>query len=319
MIRADHQPDALLNWMGSLADPTRLRLLSILERHELGVGDLCTVLQLPQSTVSRHLKLLGDEAWLASRRQGTTNLYRMVRDDLGVSQRQLWELVRNESENWATFEQDRVRLTRQLATRPSGGGSRAFFEGVAGAWDATRRQMYGDAFTHHAMLALLPDDWTVADLGCGTGLVAAELAQRVGRVIAVDASDAMLDAARRRTAALDNVELVRDDLEALALDDGCCDAAVMVIVLSYLGEPDAALRHMRRILKPGGRGVVVDLMRHDRDDFRRQMNQQSMGFEPPELAGMLRDAGFDAVTCEPLPPEAEAKGPALLLATGAVR
>ena len=119
MIRSEHQPDALLHWMGSLADATRLRLLSILQRHELGVSDLCHVLQLPQSTVSRHLKLLGDEAWLTSRRQGTTNLYRMTDEELSRSQKRLWRLVREQTRSWATFRQDQVRLARQLRCHPS--------------------------------------------------------------------------------------------------------------------------------------------------------------------------------------------------------
>src|SRR5690606_32941933 len=121
-----------------------------------------------------------------------------------------------------------------------------FFEGVAGAWDATREQMYGRSFTHQAMLALLPGHWTVADLGCGTGQVASELARRARHVIAVDASDAMLAAARQRLGECDNVTLLQDDLEALSLEPACCDAALMVIVLSYLADPCAALAEMRR-------------------------------------------------------------------------
>src|SRR5437588_4514830 len=85
-------PDALLGWMESLGDPTRLRLLRLVERHELGVVELCDVLQLPQSTVSRHLKVLSDQGWARSRRQGTTNLYRTILDELDVTARKLWLL-----------------------------------------------------------------------------------------------------------------------------------------------------------------------------------------------------------------------------------
>ncbi|MCC6681549.1 MAG: metalloregulator ArsR/SmtB family transcription factor [Phycisphaeraceae bacterium] len=314
MIKADHQPDALLHWMGSLADATRLRLLGVLERNELGVSDLCHILQLPQSTVSRHLKLLGDEAWLTSRRQGTTNLYHMALGELSRSQARLWRLVRQQTRDWATFNQDQLRLTRQLRRQQR--GSRDFFAGAAGQWDQTRKQMYGEGLTNHVLLGLLPAEWTVADLGCGTGLVTAELARRMKQVIAVDVSQAMLEAARKRTEGLSNVELHHGALESLGLDDGCCDAAVMVIVLSYVAQPRRVLEQMRRILRPGGRAVVVDLMRHDRDDFRRQMNQRCLGFEPGQLTVMLQESGLTAVACHPLPPEQQAKGPALLLATG---
>src|SRR5207302_4849766 len=106
----EKQPDSLLGWMESLADPTRLRLLRLLERHELGVAELCDVLQLPQSTVSRHLKVLADEGWLRSRAQGTTNLYRMDAAEVETPARRLWALTREHTESWATVEQDRRRL-----------------------------------------------------------------------------------------------------------------------------------------------------------------------------------------------------------------
>src|SRR5205814_9342011 len=94
------QPDRLLGWMESLADSTRLRLLRLLERHELGVVELCDVLQMPQSTVSRHLKVLADEKWVRSRRHGTARLYHMILDELTAPQRKLWLLIREQTENW---------------------------------------------------------------------------------------------------------------------------------------------------------------------------------------------------------------------------
>src|SRR5438094_7787022 len=90
------QPRALLAWMESLADPTRLRLLRLLERHELGVAELCDVLQLPQSTVSRHLKILADQKWARGRRQGTNHLYRALLDELDPAARRLWLLARDQ-------------------------------------------------------------------------------------------------------------------------------------------------------------------------------------------------------------------------------
>src|SRR5882672_5790629 len=111
------QPDALLGWMESLADPTRLRLLRLLERHELGVVELCDVLQLPQSTVSRHLKVLTDEDWTRSRRQGTTHLYRTILDELDSPKRKLWLLAREQTESWPQVAQDRLRLAQRLRQR----------------------------------------------------------------------------------------------------------------------------------------------------------------------------------------------------------
>src|SRR5687768_9181490 len=114
-LAAAGRPEALLGWMESLADMTRLRLLRLLERHELGVAELCHVVQLPQSTVSRHLKVLADQGWVASRGQRTANLYRMEMADAAA--RKLWQLARDQMEAWATAAQDQLRLARVLADR----------------------------------------------------------------------------------------------------------------------------------------------------------------------------------------------------------
>jgi ubiquinone/menaquinone biosynthesis C-methylase UbiE len=103
------------------------------------------------------------------------------------------------------------------------------------------------------------------------------------------------------------------------LEDGSVDAALMVLALTYVEEPARAVSEMARVLRASGRAVVVDLLRHDREDFRRQMGQQGMGFEVEELAGQLERAGLEDVAARVLPPEPEAKGPALVLASGTRR
>ncbi len=308
------QPDSLLRWMAGLTDPSRLRLLRLLERQELGVSDLCEVVQMPQSTVSRHLTLLGDEGWTISRRRGTTNLYRMLLDELDPGQRELWLLTRQQTEDWATFHQDQVRLLRLLADQRQ--SAQAYFADAAGQWDNTRAQLYGPTFERAALTALLPPAWVVADLGCGTGTLSVEISPYVRSVIAVDNSKAMLDAASQRIAGRSNIELRQGDLEALPIERAEADAALCVLVLSYLRDPAAAIGEIARILKPGGLAVVVDLLKHDREDFRREMGQLSMGFAEDELTGLLTDAGFSPTTCHALPPHPDAKGPALLLARG---
>jgi ArsR family transcriptional regulator len=306
------QVAALVDCLEVLADPTRLRLLRLLERHELGVAALCDILQLPQSTVSRHLKVLSDEGWVGSRSRGTTRLYRM-KGEQSPAARRLWLLSRDQTDGWPTARQDRHRLTRRLARQSP--PSQAFFAGAAGQWDRLREEAYGRAFTPTALVGLLPRDWVVADLGCGTGHAAAALSPQVARVIGVDQSLAMLKAARKRTAGLANVELRQGRLEALPLGDEGCDGALLLLALTYVAEPAAVLAEMTRILRPGGRAVIVDLLRHDRDEFRRRMGHQGFGFEPEELQVMLEAAGLEQVACRELPPEPGARGPALLLAT----
>lgn len=309
MIQFSTQPDALLGWMECLADPTRLRLLRLLERHELGVVELCDILQAPQSTVSRHLKVLSDQGWARSRAQGTANLYRMAPADLDPPARRLWQLAREQTDAWATVGQDDLRLQRRLAERET--DSQAFFAGAAAQWDKLRTELYGHAFSHSALAALLPPEWTVADLGCGTGHLVAELAPAVRRVIGVDNSAAMLKAAKRRVNGTENVDLRRGDLEALPLADAECDAALLVLVLTYVPDPPAVLREAARVLKPGGRLVVVDLLPHDRDDFRQGMGQVAMGFEAGRMGEWMRVAGFATAVTRPLPPEPQVRGPAL--------
>lgn len=311
MNRTDTQPDAMLRWLATLADATRVRLLRLLDRQELGVSDLCAVVQLPQSTVSRHLKVLADESWLISRRQATTNLYRMVLDELDPAQRDLWVLTRDRMAEWATLAQDEVRLAARLAERA--GDTASFFDVAAAGWDKTRAELYGDTFGTDALLSLLPGDWTVADFGCGTGTLAADLAPHVNQVVGIDNSPAMLEAAALQTAGFDNVQLKQGQLTDVPLDDASCDAVLCVLVLTYLEDPAAVIAEMRRVLRPGGKAVVVDLMRHDRDDFRRSLGQRSMGFTPESLGELFTDAGLTAANCRPLNPAPDAKGPALLL------
>ncbi|HUL58627.1 MAG TPA: metalloregulator ArsR/SmtB family transcription factor [Anaeromyxobacteraceae bacterium] len=306
------RPEAVLGWMEALADPTRLRVLRVLERDELSVQELCEVLRLPQSTASRHLKILSDQGWLGSRRQATTTYYRWA-DAAPAGARRLWRLARGETDGWATAEQDELRLEARLRARRD--DAQSFFAGAAGDWDRLRADLYGAAFEREAVLALLPPEWTVADLGCGTGAVAAALAGHVRRVIGVDQSAAMLRAARRRTGGLANVELHRAELEALPLPAASCDAALLALVLAYVADEPAVVAEAARILRPGGRLVVVDLIRHADEEFRRRMGQARAGYEPAALERLLAAAGLESPRARPLAPEPGAKGPALLLAT----
>jgi SAM-dependent methyltransferase len=310
----ERQPEALLSWMASLADPTRLRLLRLLEREELGVAPLCEIVQLPQSTVSRHLKVLGDEGFVQSRPQGTNRLYRMVRMDKDAAVRRLWLLAKAETETWPTARQDGLRLTR-LRARQATPPAQAFFAGASGEWDRLREEAYGRALNQTALLALLPSSWVVADLGCGTGSLAMALAPYVARVVGVDQSAAMLKAARSRTADRGNVDLRKGSLEALPIEDAACDAALLVLALSYVPEPASVVAEMARIVKPGGRAVVLDLLRHDQEEFRLAMRQERLGFEAANLVSMMESAGFTGAVGRELLPEPGAKGPALILTT----
>ena len=302
--------------MSALADSTRSRLLLVLERNELTVGEMCAVVQLPQSTVSRHLKTLSDEGWVTSRAEGTSRRYRMSADRLEPAARRLWMLVRESVSTLAAAEQDGVRLRSVLAQRST--RSQEFFSTAAGQWDRLREELFGRRADLLGLLGLLDPAWTIGDLGCGTGQVSASLAPFVRRVVAVDSSAAMLGAARTRLAGMETVEVRTGELEALPVDDGELDAALLFLVLHYVAEPAAALAEARRALKPGGVLLIVDMTPHDREDYRQVMGHVWLGFGAEQLDGWLREAGFAETRYVPLPADPAAKGPALFAARGAV-
>jgi ArsR family transcriptional regulator len=315
-MKQTSSPAPLLTRLETLADSARLRMLHLLAGEELAVTELADVLQMPQSTVSRHLKLLAEQGWVVSRGERTANFYRMANGELPEPVRRLWELAVEETRGWPALEHDRLRLARRLAEREEkGGDARAFYAGVAGEWERLRTELYGERFTGLALNALIEPDWVVADLACGSGGAALALAPWVAKVIAVDRSREMLAAARKRAAAACNIEWRQGELEELPIDDRAADAAVMLLALTHVEKPAKAVAEMARVVRPGGRAVVVDLLRHDREAFRRQMGQLRSGFEADELAALLESNGFASVRCAPLPAESEARGPALLLAS----
>jgi len=192
--------------------------------------------------------------------------------------------------------------------------SQEYFSSVAGQWDAVRLDLFGDRSPLVAMLALIDPDLTLADLGAGTGQLSATLAPFVRRVIAVDASAQMLAAARARLAETTNVDVRHGELESLPIANAEVDAAVMSLVLHYIAEPAKALGEVARVLRPGGRLVVIDMMPHDREEYRVQMGHVWQGFPEEQVTDWLSAAGFDGIRYTPLPVDSAATGPALFVA-----
>ncbi len=320
---------ALLDHLSTLADTTRDRLLLLLERHELTVGELCSTVQLPQSTVSRHLKALSDSGWVIARAEGTSHLYSMRAMTRGsaapgrsgsngtarldsVAQR-LWMLVREDVHASPPALQDQRRLQRVLATRRT--RSQQFFASSAGEWDRLREELFGDTFHLAALAAFIDPEWTVGDLGCGTGQVSAALSPLVARVVAVDESAAMLGAATTRLAGTTNVDIRRGDVEALPVEDGWLDAATLILVLHHVPEPGRALAEVARVLKPGGLLLIVDMLPHERESYRQQMGHVWLGFSDEHIRTIVSGAGLDMTRVVPLDLDAHAKGPGLFVGT----
>ncbi len=288
----------MIDRLAILGEPLRLRALCVLERAELSVGELARVLASPQSTVSRHLKLLAGAGWVTSRSERTATYYRLTPDDLAEPERALWVLLRSQMDGGGELAADERRLTQVLADRQT--DSLSFFGRVAGAWDAVRSELFGDRFTGEALLALIHPDSVVADIGCGTGNVADILAPLVETVIAVDQSGPMLEAARQRLAGSDNVRFECGVIESLPLDDASVDAAVCALVLHHVDDIKAAAAELGRVVRDGGMTLIIDMYAHERAEFRSQMGHKHLGFEPSELENLLRDAGFVRTRVIPL-------------------
>lgn len=301
-----------------LADQVRLRLLRILEREELSVGEVAKVLQMPQSTASRHLKVLADDRWVFKRSEGTAAYYRVVLDDLPAPNRALWLAVREMTKSdagseTAEFEADARRLASVVADRAS--DALGYFGRVAGQWDDVRAGLFGSKFSSQALLHFMPRHWTVADLGCGTGNASELLAPLVERVIAVDQSAPMLAAARKRLASAENVEFIRAELASLPLADSSVDACVCLLVLHHVESPQAAMAEMRRVLRPGGMALIVDMVEHDRVEYRHAMGHRCLGFSASRMLELSNSAGLTGARYQPLEPDAQAKGPGLFVLT----
>ena len=304
---------ALLDHLAALTDPVRCRVLLLLEQEELMVAELCTALQLPQSTVSRHLKLLSDEGWIAARAEGTSRWYRLATGEMGEGAAQLWAVVRGDVAASSEAREDTRRLKSVLSRRRS--RSQEFFESTAGKWDEVRGQLFGDRADLPALLAFLDDRWTVGDLGCGTGRISGQLAPFVHKVIAVDESEAMLTAARERLTESHNIEFRPGSLRELPVAAGELDAALLFLVLHYVADPAAAVKEAARTLRPGGKLLIVEMRPHGRREYQQTMGHRWLGFEEEAVRGWFDGAGLRRGRVIPLAPDVNAKGPTLFVAT----
>lgn len=293
--------DGTLQQLAVLVDPTRVRLLSLLQDHELTVVDLCSILELPQSTVSRHLKVLLDNGWLSKRKAGARNFYEVAvswPDEVG---RQVWDLIDSKFTDLPQIRLDQARLVRVLKAREE--ASRGFFADTGEAWDRVRGELFGERFDIMGLLAFLDSSWTVGDLGCGTGRISRMLAPFVANVVAVDREPVMLEAARYNTLDLDNVRVLKGELGALPIKDGTLDAATLFLVLNYVPEPALVIKEAARVLKPGGRLVVIDMEHHEDEALAERMGHVWMGFDRDRIRSYIGGAGFEGLVVHTLPTE----------------
>jgi ArsR family transcriptional regulator len=276
-----------------LGDEARLRILRLLDAERLNVGELTSILGIAQSGVSRHLGLLKEAGLVEERRDGGFTYFRLADALRGGANGfgPVWPLLRAQFAAAAETQEGRADQARLEEVRRM---RKENFDEHGAA--AERRQIVPGrswAAWARALGHLLPP-LEVADLGCGEGYLTIEAARFAKRVVAVDRSDVVLARAKAAVAKrkLRNVEWQRGEIEKLPLADASVDVALLSQALHHAADPSTALAEAVRIVRPGGRVLVLDLRRHDEQWVRDRLGDKWLGFEDAELAGLLKRAGL---------------------------
>ena len=302
-----------LKTLRALGDPTRLRLLALLEAEELSVNELQSITGLGQSRISTHLGLLQETGLVNSRRDGKRSLYRLDQSPANQDSLSLAHQAAIEDDEHAS---DQAGLRRILEQRNN--AQQVFFNQVAGRFD----RQYGpgrswQAFGQFLLRILPPLD--IADLGSGEGLLAELLARRARKVICVDNSKRIVDFGTRKAKknGLKNVEFRQGDIESPPIRANTIDLALFSQALHHAEHPEAAIAAAHKILRPGGQLMILDLLEHNHVEVASHLGDRWPGFSETQLHTWLETAGFEKievteVACENEPPHFQT-----LLATGA--
>jgi ArsR family transcriptional regulator len=278
----------------AFAEETRLRILRLISSHELCVSELVEALEVPQSSISRHLAALKQSGLLKDRREGTWVYYSLVSGEPFAAS--VWAAIGPHLDAAKFFPDDLKRLEDVLSRRES--RTRAYFDVVASEWDRIRRLYIDDTLAFHVVASLVQPDAVVLEVGTGTGELLVALGARVTRVIGVDESEKMLDLCRERVAkhGLTNVTLKVGKAETLPVADGECSVAFSGMLLHHLADPARGIREMARVVAPGGRVVLSDLVKHDYDWTREVMADVWLGFTEEQVRQWLTEAGLRDIT-----------------------
>ncbi|MFC4527545.1 metalloregulator ArsR/SmtB family transcription factor [Dyella halodurans] len=283
-----------------LADPTRVRLLALLEREELTVAELAAVLHLAQPRVSTHLAKLKEADLVRDRRAGVSAYYR-ANNESDEQQQALLKSLRD-SINDALLREDAARLPGVLAQRAR---SEGWADTVAG--DMERHYSPGRTWeTLARSLLQLLETGDVLDIASGDGITAELLAPHARSIVCVDSSERVAEAAAQRLKPFTNVEVRHGDMHALDLGERRFDLVLMLHALTYAEQPAKAVAEASRLLRPGGRLLAVTLGKHDHRAVVEPFDHLNLGFSADELGGFARSAGLDVLSCTRLSRERKA-------------
>jgi ubiquinone/menaquinone biosynthesis C-methylase UbiE/biotin operon repressor len=297
------------------ADPSRLRILLLVEREELSVAELQEILGMGQSRISTHLAQLKQAGLVEDRRNGKSILYRLKHGIQSNGFSEMLGVLRQAAAEIPEAEQDSEAL--RLALRRRQDKMRSYFDELAGKFGRNYvpgRSWQGMAET---LLTLMPP-MVIADLGAGEGTFSQLLARRSKKVIAVDNSEKMVEYGRElaRKHGVKNLEYRKGDLEEVPIRDATVDLAFFSQALHHAQHPDRAVAEASRILKPGGRIVVLDLLRHSHEEARELYADLWLGFTEVEVTRFLRQAGFKNIETSIVHSEEAAPHFETLLAVG---
>jgi SAM-dependent methyltransferase len=279
-----------------LGDDARLRILRLLDAERLNVSELTAILGIAQSGVSRHLGLLKEAGLVEERRDAGFTFFSLApalhagANGFGP----LWPVLRSHFDAAGGTPEGRADMARLEEVRRV--RKENFDE--HGAADEHRQVVPGRSWAAwaRALGHLLPE-LEIADLGCGEGYLTIEASRFAKRVIAIDRSEAVLDKARQtaKRRRVTNVDWTRGEIEKLPLDDESVDVALLSQALHHAADPNVALAEAVRILRPGGRVLLLELRRHDEAWVRERLGDRWLGFEDDELRGMLEKTGLSGV------------------------
>lgn len=306
---------ATLKTLRALADPTRLRIVALLEEGELSVAELQEITKLAQSRISTHLGLLSETAIVMARREGKRTYYRLQPDRTSEEGRLVSLAVRGAAE-LPEHERDELNRRRVVALRDE--QAQVYFNQVAGRFDRSYGPGRSWQAFGHLLLRILPP-LVVADLGSGEGLLAELLARSCKQVIAVDNSEKMVEfgARKARKNGVTNLEFRLGDLSHPPIEDRAVDLVILSQALHHAEDPGKALQEAHRILRPGGRVMILDLLRHTFGQAHELYGDRWLGFEEADLHRWLEAAGFQAIELSVVAREEQPPHFETLLATAA--